>query len=266
MRRDTPVGPGDRLVAAGLAIGAIGPIVVAGLLVPLRLRIDSANVALIFVVLVVVAAAVGGRWGGVVGAVTSALSFDFFFTHPYDTLRMNRLREIGTAALLLVVGLIVGEIVVWAHRSHRASERGREEIERLHRVAEQVVAGADITAVMQSVRAELSGLLSLRACAFEEAPFGTPLPRLERNGSIATTRHRFLRGQLALPSEGLEIAVLSNGRQLGRLVLEPDPDVGVSIEERVVAIALSDQLGAALASAPPGPGPERTDGEYPWDS
>jgi hypothetical protein len=35
---------------------------------------------------------------------------------------------------------------------------------------------------------------------------------------------------------------------LGRLVLEPEPDVGVSIEERVVAIALSDQLGAVLAA------------------
>jgi hypothetical protein len=42
--------------------------------------------------------------------------------------------------------------------------------------------------------------------------------------------------------------VLGRGQTFGRLVLEPDPNVGVSIEERVVAVALSDQLGAALAA------------------
>jgi hypothetical protein len=265
MKPDEPLGPEDHLVATGMLTGSFGPIIVAGFLVPIREHIDSANAALIFVVLVVVAAAVGGRWAGVIAAVTSALTFDFFFTHPYDTLRMNRLREVVTTALLLVVGFVVGEVVAWAHRRHRAAERGREEVERLHRVAEQVVSGAEPTAVLQSVRSELAGLLSLRGCDFEEPPFGAPLPRLERNGAIAMTHHRFVRGELALPAEGLEIPVLGNGRQLGRLVLTPEPRVGVSIEERVVAIALSDQLGAALA-ARPDPGPERTDGEYPWDS
>jgi hypothetical protein len=74
------------------------------------------------------------------------------------------------------------------------------------------------------------------------------LARLERNGSIDIPRHRFVRGEFALPAEGVEIPVLGRGRQFGRLVLTPEPDVGVSIEERVVAIALSDQLGAVLAA------------------
>ena len=42
--------------------------------------------------------------------------------------------------------------------------------------------------------------------------------------------------------------VFGRGRQFGRLVLVPDPAVGVSIEERVVAVALADQLGAAFAA------------------
>jgi hypothetical protein len=41
--------------------------------------------------------------------------------------------------------------------------------------------------------------------------------------------------------------VLGRGRQLGRFVLVSDPDVGVSLEERTVAVALSDQLGAVVA-------------------
>ena len=49
---EAPGGPEDRLVAAGVLIGSLGPIVTAGLLVPIREHIDSANAALISVVLV----------------------------------------------------------------------------------------------------------------------------------------------------------------------------------------------------------------------
>jgi Domain of unknown function (DUF4118) len=243
-----PDGPDDGLVVAGLGVGALGPVVVASALVPLREHIAGANTALVFVVVVVLAAALGGRWTGFTAAIVSAMAFDFFLTRPYGSLKIDNVDDIIATVLLLAVGLIVGEIVVWAHRGYRQSRRGRDEIARLHRVAEQVAAGRRAHEVLESVRAELSQLLSLRSCAFEQPPFGDPLPRLERNGSVDTPRRRFARGEFALPAEGVELPVLGRGRQLGRLVLEPQPDVGVSIEERVVAIALSDQLGAVLAA------------------
>jgi hypothetical protein len=243
-----PDGPDDRLVVAGLGVAALGPIAVASALVPFREHIADVNAALVFVVVVVLAAALGGRWTGVSAAVVSALSYDFFLTRPYGSLTMDQAEDIITTVLLAAVGLIVGEIVVWAHRGYRQSRRGRDEIARLHRVAEQVAAGARTDDVLASVRAELSQLLSLRSCEFEQPPFSAPLPRLERNGSVETPRRRFVRGEFALPTEGVELPVLGRGRQLGRLVLVPQPDVGVSIEERVVAIALSDQLGAVLAA------------------
>ena len=206
------------------------------------------NAALVFVIVVVLAAALGGRWAGVTAAVISAMSYDFFLTRPYGSLKIDELEDIVATVLLLAVGLIVGEVVVWAHRGHRQKKRGQDEITGLHRVAEQVAAGASAQDVLESVRAELTDLLSLRACKFEQPPFGTPLPRLGRNGSIDIQRRRIVRGEFTLPAEGVEIPVLGRGRQVGRLVLEPDPEVGVSLEERIVAIAISDQLGAAVAA------------------
>jgi len=249
MRRDRlPEGPDDRLVVAGLGLAALGPLVVASLLVTVRDHIAGSNAALVFVIVVVLAAALGGRWAGFTAAVISAMSYDFFLTRPYGSLKIDELEDIVATVLLLAVGLIVGEVVVWAHRGHRQKKRGQEEITRLHRVAEQVAAGASAQDVLESVRAELTHLLSLRACTFEQPPFGTPLPRLGRNGSIDIPRRRIVRGEFTLPAEGVEIPVLGRGRQVGRLVLEPEPDVGVSLEERVVAIAISDQLGAVVAA------------------
>jgi hypothetical protein len=236
------------LVTAGLAVAALGPIVVASLLVLVRDQTASANTALVLVVVVVVAAALGGRWTAVTAAIISAICFDFFLTRPYGSLKVDQADDIIATILLLAVGLIVGEVVVWAHRGHSRSRRGRDEIARLHRVAEQVAAGRSADEVLASVRTELTQLLSLQKCEFERPPFGPRFPQLGRNGAIETPHRRFSHGEFALPEEGAEIPVLGRGRQLGRLVLVPDPDVGVSIEERVVAIAISDQLGAALAA------------------
>ena len=220
-------GPRTPPFAAGLAVAALGPIVVATLLVLVRDHTASANTALVLVVVVVIAAALGGRWTAVTAAVVSAISFDFFLTRPYGSLKIDDADDIIATILLLAVGLIVGEVVAWARRGHRQSRRGRDEIARLHRVAEQVAAGSSADDVLASVRAELTQLLSLRSCDFEPPPFGVPLPRLERNGSIDTPHRRFARGEFTLPEEGVEIPVLGRGRQLGRLVLTPDPEVGV---------------------------------------
>ncbi len=101
------------------------------------------------------------------------------------------------------------------------------------------------------MQAELIGLLSLRECRYETPPFPSELPTLERNGAIAGDHRHWIGGEYTLPEQGAEIPVLGRGKLFGRLVLVPDLTVGVSIEERIVAVALSDQLGAAFAADPP---------------
>ena len=126
-------GPDDNLVVAGLGVAAIGPIIVASLLVLVRDHLARSNAALVFVIVVVLAAALGGRWAAIVAALVSAISYDFFLTRPYGSLKIDDAEDIVATVLLLVVGLIVGEVVVWAHRGYRKSERGSDEVARLHR-------------------------------------------------------------------------------------------------------------------------------------
>ena len=113
--------PDDSQQAFGLAIGGFVPLVIAGLLVPFRTdSVVAANIALVFVIVVVIAAAEGGRVAGVVAAVVSTLSFDFFFTRPFQSLKIDNADDIGTAVLLLVISLIVAQLVGFAHRSRQA--------------------------------------------------------------------------------------------------------------------------------------------------
>lgn len=245
-RRDAH--PDDAARAVGLAVAAFGPLLVAGVLVPFRDDIASANIVLVFVLTVVLGAAIGTRWSGALTAVVAAMSYDFFFTHPYQSLKIDDSDDILTTLLLLVIGLVVAEIVTYSRRHRAASVNRGDEIARLHRVAELVASDSEAEDVVLSVQAELIGLLSLRDCRYETPPFSSELPVLERNGAVGGDHRHWIAGEYTLPEQGAEIPVLGRGRQFGRLVLVPDLTVGVSIQERIVAIALADQLGAAFAA------------------
>jgi Domain of unknown function (DUF4118) len=175
------------------------------------------------------------------------MSYDFFLTRPYLSLTIDSADDVETTIFLLIVGLLVGEIVVRFRRAQRRAARGASEIARLHRIAELAAGGTSAEELQSAVERELVELLELRDCFFEPPPVGRPLPRLERNGAVTgVSSMRFSGDEFVLPPE-IELPVLGRGRQVGRFVLVSSPTAGASLEERTVAVALSDQLGAVLA-------------------
>ena len=232
---------------AGLALGGLAPIAVAAALVGVRSHIQNANVALILVVVVVATAAIGGRAAGAMSAVVSALSFAFFHTQPYQRLTIDTADDLETTVLLLAVGLLVGHLTTRAIRARASAAECTLDIRRIHRVGERAARGDDAARVIEVAQGELIPLLSLRSCRFEGQPIHSGLPRLERTGQLDTRMWRYRDGGFELPPEGVELPVYGRGQQLGRFVLEPTAGVGVSLEQRVVAVAIADQVGAALA-------------------
>jgi hypothetical protein len=242
---------GQANVLVGLVVAALGPVAVGAILVPFRRDFDNANLALILVLVVVFAAIVGGRRAGAVAAIMATLSFDFFLTRPYLSMKIDSSDDIENVLILLGVGLLVGAVASRGRRSEAGRERAAEAISRVHRVADQVAQGAPVDDVVAMVKRELLALLSLQDCWLEFHPFVYVMPRLERGGTIGQSEHHWFEGGLALSEDGVELPVLEQGTEVARLVLIGNPEVAVTIEERVVAVALSDQLGAALALAGP---------------
>jgi hypothetical protein len=239
-----------------MAVAGLAPIVTAAVLVPLRETLDNTNLALVLVVVVVLTAVLGGRAAGALSAVVAAMAFDFFLTQPYLTLRMDSADDIETTVLLLVVGLIVGQLSARSARHRAAATAGHAAIQRIHHVADLVARGEGAKTIVAAVSDELTELLGLRACRFETQPGATPLPRLEPTGRISgRTEWRWARrGEFELPREGVELPVLSHGVEVGRFVLEPSAGVGISTEECMVALALADQVGAVVTDAQPAEG------------
>jgi K+-sensing histidine kinase KdpD len=232
---------------AGAAIGAGVTIMAALALVPVRDVVDNANIALALVLVIVLCGFFGGRWTGAGAAVGAALGFDFFHTQPYLELRIKSSDDIVTTALLLAIGLVVGQVAVLAHKRKRAAIDRHSDVERVWRVAELAARGADPDDIVSAVRAELLSLLGLSDCTFrtDQLP-GVPV--MSAQGTVPNTDLRYSEGGFELPRGGVALPVHLGDRSFGHLVCTPLPEVGVSSDQRHVAIVLADQLALALAS------------------
>jgi hypothetical protein len=230
------------------ALGSMAVVAIAGVLVPLRSTIDNTNVALVLVLVVVAAASFGGRVAGVTTSVVAALSFNFFHTQPYYSLRISDRFDIITTVLLVVVGLAVGEIAVLSHRHEVVADEHATGARHLERVAALVAGGADEDEVWDAVRTGLIAEMGLASCRFDPGMGLSHVPRIERDGRLIEGEKYFTGGGFALPTEGVEILVERNGATLGRLVLEPAGRRAVSRDQRRVAVALADQLAVVVGT------------------
>jgi K+-sensing histidine kinase KdpD len=230
-------------------VGLVAPIAVAAALIPFRNRSENTvNVALVLVAVVVAVAATGGRLPGIVASISAALSFDFFHTRPYESFTITRRADVETAILLLIVGLIVGQLASRSRRHRGSAIESSADIARIHAVAELVAAGTAPEDVILAVRNELVDLLSLKACRFTRSFEDRPRPRLEANGEVMMGGLRWEMSSMGWPSTEIDLVVHGRGKPHGRFVLTPTPGVPVSWDRRVVAVALADQAGAALAA------------------
>ena len=73
-------------------------------------RWGTAPVDMIYLPAVLAAAALWGIGPGLVAGIAAALSYNFFFTEPVHTLRINRVTDVVTVVVLLVVALVTSRL------------------------------------------------------------------------------------------------------------------------------------------------------------
>jgi K+-sensing histidine kinase KdpD len=240
--------PRDRLaVLAGIAL----PLLFTAVLVPVRTSFPNTDAALALMLAVVGVAAAGNRLAGILAAVSAAVWFDFFLTRPYERFTITRTTDIETTVLILVIGVAVTELAVWGRRQHLAATRRAGYLEGINAAAEAVAAGNSSPAPIDQVSDQLTHLLSLGACRFEYGVAGLGKPaRLEHSGQVTVGSRVWNTERDGLPGE-TELLVEAGGILQGRFLFRAKAESRPTLEQRLVAIALADQIGAALAAGHP---------------
>jgi K+-sensing histidine kinase KdpD len=224
---------------------AIVIIFVAGLLVTVRDSIGNTNVALILVLFIVAAAAFGGRIAGVTAALVAAMSFNFLHTQPYLSLRIRDSQDVVTVALLVIVGLAVGELALLRQRSRVEVVTQAAGARRLEAVVALVAADATLSDTWAAVRAGLLDELGLGSARFVPGAGPADLPLVTRSGKVVPTLSTWTGHGFQLPTVAA-IPVVGGQGVLGHISIESTPGRGVSIDERRVAVALADVLALAF--------------------
>jgi K+-sensing histidine kinase KdpD len=155
------------LVAVGGA-----PLLVLCLL-PARPQLGLDTVLLIFLLLTVIASAVGGITSAITASVLGFGMANFFFAPPYGTFVVANTNELVDLVVFLAVGVLVGLIVEGSARTRQRNERSRVQAEWLAGLdAQQGDADSLDSVLLEVMRIYSVSQVSLSNAAFTVATLG----------------------------------------------------------------------------------------------
>jgi K+-sensing histidine kinase KdpD len=188
-------------------------------LVALRSHIGAAHVVLVYVLVVLGGSARGGRALGLVLAVATFLSFNFFFLEPYNTFHVGRSLDWLALVTYLITAVAVAQLL------HRAEREAAGRL-RLAAAAEHARALGEAARLKDSLIAAISHDLR------------TPI-----------TTIRALAHDIASEGDDRALAVAEEADRLGRLVsdlLDLSHLRAGALPVRVEVNAVEDVVGAAI--------------------
>jgi two-component system sensor histidine kinase KdpD len=128
---------------------------------PLQHLFELSNIVMLFLLAVVGVALLFGRGPAVLAAFVNVLAFDFFFVPPRFTFAVSDAQYVFTFSVMLIVGLVVGQLTARLGYQARFASQGEERARQLFEMARDLSAALAPEQVLEIgeryVRAALRG-------------------------------------------------------------------------------------------------------------
>lgn len=237
-----------------LTIAVLAPAAVTLLAIPTD-HPPTTVVAVLYVLAGVIAARVGGSVSGVVAAIISFLSFNFFFTSPLHTFAVSSSEDLVALVVFLAAAVVVGLLLSSTLDAKAKAERRELEATLVNRLATRLLSGAPVPQVLASFAEGVCDVFGFERCrittSFTEPvdiiradtgsdPHILPIKAKEQIGEVAvwTPERSRLRTeeQIVIESLATQLALALEGVRLSAEVRRAELD------------AQASQLKAALFS------------------
>lgn len=116
----------------GVVISVAAVALTTAIQLPFRAYLNSTEVALTLLLIVLFASTLFGSRAGLAAAIAGILCFNFFFLPPFNTLNISGPENWTAFAAFLITALIAGQLSGYARRRAEESEERQREIERLY--------------------------------------------------------------------------------------------------------------------------------------
>jgi two-component system, OmpR family, sensor histidine kinase KdpD len=206
----------------------VGPAAVTLLAIPDQPP-ETAMVAVLYVLAVVVAARVGGAFAGVGASLLAFLALNFFFTQPLHTFAVAAPEDLVALCVFLMTSVIVGVLLSSALDAKSKAERRELETRLLNRLATRLLAGESADKVLGDFAEGISDAFDLNGCEI---------------ATTFTSTARVARGNLGDQPETIRLRARS--RDLGEMKLWVGLRRRLGEDERDVIQSLATQLALAL--------------------
>jgi two-component system, OmpR family, sensor histidine kinase KdpD len=240
LRRQRP-----RRQAAGYAAATLGTVALTLGLLAVRNHTTPLSNGLGFLVLVVIAAAVGGLRPGLVASLLGFFSFNFFFLPPYGTLVVPNVEQDVVLLVFLGLSILISALLARATERAAAAEAREQELRTLQALSAELVA---LGPGPQTYQPLLSGLIG----RFGYAAGSLYLQDAERDEPREQVTVGAISGGLPLRSDPgssqhspVRLPLLVGGQTLGLLVFHGQRSALAPAEGRVLQ-AFCDQFALVL--------------------
>ncbi|GAB3306330.1 DUF4118 domain-containing protein [Epidermidibacterium keratini] len=155
-RRASPPRLGRTRRLWGWVLGIALPVLLTGVLAVTRNGHEFTTDVLLYLLVVVLVAIVGGRWPAVAAAVLGSQLLNYFFTPPLYTLSIAGSSNIIALAVFLIVAVAVAAVVDQAARTRRQAQIAQGRADTLSSLARQVLRGqGGTTRLLETMRESL---------------------------------------------------------------------------------------------------------------
>jgi len=133
-------------------------------------RWGTAPVDMIYLPAVLAAAALWGIGPGVVAGIAAALAYNFFFTQPIHTFRMDRVTDVVTVVVLLLVALVTSKLAAGIRAQARLAEAHAARNATIAGFAGRLLSSSSEMEIAETACAELRRLFECNAVVVSGLP------------------------------------------------------------------------------------------------
>ncbi len=155
-------GNGKRRVA-GYVWAAGSGLATALLATPLLAYLDLANIAMLFLLVVMLVAVRHGRGPSVLATCVCVACFDFFFVPPRFTFAVSDFQYLITFAVMLAVGLITGHLTAGLRFQVRVASHRETRSRALYEFARELSGALQVEQIFETTRSFIQGAFHARA-------------------------------------------------------------------------------------------------------
>jgi two-component system sensor histidine kinase KdpD len=179
--------------------------------------LDVQYVALLYLLPVMVSAALWGLTPGILASITSFLLFNYYFIQPYNTLLVHQSQDLITLTIFLIVAVVISQLFGQTKRSLDLARTRQWEATRMYELIAALAGLTEVDAIARTLTEQLMTTFSFDQVRvvikgkpgeqpiFYDLPQGT-VEQQPANISLSLMTHRNLEGEIRIWNENRSLS------------------------------------------------------------